>query len=346
MRPALVGDNPLESLALASGLVPRALLLQSLGAGFARCVGAAVRLGVLEALAEGPRAAPEVAQATGCDPEATALLLNALVGIGLLKMRNDRYVLGREARRWLLAGSPGSLRDASLFLADLWDRWSSLEQVVRSGQTPDFHAPGQDPGAWERYLRGLACFARMARGEVAARAKLPTDVRRALDVGGGHGVYAVGLCERHPALEVEVLDLPEACAVGRAVVAELGFSERVRHREGDHRRADWGEGWDAVLLFNVLHNEREEEARAMIGRASRALRPGGLLLILDGEHREPGGRISAVAGLNEIFFFLINGTRAWPEATLRGWMEQAGLRDIRRRGLLRAPAVLLRGERG
>lgn len=343
MRPALVGDNPIERLALMSGLVPTELMLQSLAMGYARTVGAAVRLGVFEALADGPRDASEVATATGCDPVGMATLLSALNGVGLISRRGGRFALRRPARRWFLRATPGNLRDASLFLADLWDRWSGLETAVRTGKTPDFHAAGQDPGHWERYLRGLACFADMARGEVARKAALPPHTGRVLDIGGGHGVYAIGMCERNTALQVDVLDLPDAARVGRTLVAERGFSERVRYVEGDHRTAPLGQGWDAVMIFNVLHNEPAEAGRDLVRRAAQALRPGGVLLVLDSEHREPTGDVSAVAGLNEVFFFLINGTAAWPEATMRGWMEQAGLPPVGTRRLLRAPAVLLRG---
>ena len=345
MHPALAPDSLLERAAIWSGQLPSALMLQSLCMGYARCLGAAVRLGVFEALADGPRGPEQVAATIQADPTGTAMLLSALNGTGFLSRRDGRYALRPQTRRWLLADSPGSLRDASLFLADLWDRWARLEEVVRTGTTADFHAAGQDPGHWERYLRGLACFARMARGEVAKKAALPAGARRVLDVGGGHGVYAVGLCERHPDLEVEVLDLPDAAHVGRAIVASMGMQERVRYREGDHRVADWGEGWDAVLLFNVLHNERPEVAATLIRRAWAALRPGGLVLVLESEHREPRGDVTAIAGLNEVFFFLLNGTAVWPEATLRGWIEQAGFTSRRRRRLLRAPAVLLSGTR-
>lgn len=345
MRPSLAPDGLLERVALASGQVPSALILQSLCMGYARVTGAAVRLGVFEALAAGPRRAEQVAATIGADPTGTAMLLSALNGTGFLSRRDGVYALRPQTRRWLLADGPGSLRDASLFLADLWDRWATLEETVRSGRCADFHAAGQDPGHWERYLRGLGCFARMARAEVAKKAALPASARRVLDVGGGHGVYAVGLCERNPDLEVEILDLPDAARVGRAIVAEMGMQARVRHREGDHRVAEWGEGWDAVLLFNVLHNERPEVAAALVRRAHEALRPGGLILILESEHREPRGDVTAIAGLNEVFFFLLNGTAVWPEATMRGWMAQAGFISPRRRRLLRAPAVLLGGQR-
>ena len=111
------------------------------------------------------------------------------------------------------------------------------------------------------------------------------------------------------------------------------------------RTAEWGEGYDAVLIFNVLHNSTPEEAVAICRRGLAALRPGGTLAIMDSEHRERRGNLNAAGGFNELFFFVVSGTRAYPEQTMRGWLEQAGFEQLRTARLLFAPAVLISGRR-
>ena len=66
---------------------------------------------------------------------------------------------------------------------------------------------------------------------------------------------------------------------------------------------------------------------------------------MDSEHRARSGSVSQTGGFNELFFFVLNGTRAYPEGTLAGWMEGAGFERIRKVRLLFAPTVLLFGRR-
>lgn len=348
MRPGLRADNPLEALALVFGLVPAPLLQVHWGMAYARTVVVATRLGIFEALASGPRAAADLAEALGLSPLGTEALLDALNGFGLLRRKGQApavFSLTRASRRWLLAGSATSLRDAVLFMVDIWDQLGGLEEAVRQGHARDLHTAGLGPDFWERYMRGLASFARVGGLEIVRRVALPTPAARLLDLGGGHGVYAALFCRRYPGLSAEILDLPEAAVVGEKIQTEMGMADRVRYRPGDFHRDPLGEGYDAVLLFNVLHNAREPEARALVHKAAAALRPGGMLLVLDSEHRELNGDLSATAGFNELLFFLLTSARAWPEATMKGWMEQAGLARVRTRRLWFAPAVLISGVR-
>jgi hypothetical protein len=48
-----------------------------------------------------------------------------------------------------------------------------------------------------------------------------------------------------------------------------------------------------------------------------------------------------VAGGSELLFYVINGTRAYPEATIREWVRDAGFEDVRRKRLLAMPEALI-----
>ena len=341
MRIGILPDGPLERAALATGLVPTPYVLAFWGMAVCRCVLAGVRLGVFEALADGERTAAELAAELECDPAGVETLCSALNGFGFLRHRQGRYRNSGVTRRFLLRSARWSLAPGIPFLADVWDRLTGLEETVRTGRHGDFHAPGQPAEFWERYLRSLASLARFVAPMVAKRIKLDEPPRRLLDVGGGHGLFSVALCRRWPDLQAEVLDLPDAVGPGRRIVAEEGLEERVRFRAGDLREDDLGEGYDLVLLFNVIHNATQDESRQMLARTLAALRPGGTVAVLDSEHRRPRGDVGTSGGFSELFCFLLNGTRAYPEETIRGWLQEAGFEGIRVRGLRALQVVLL-----
>jgi Dimerisation domain len=84
----------------------------------AHVLDAAVQLGLIDQLTSGPRDINELAHACATDPSMTALLLDALAGLGLAR----RDAVGRYA----LAS------DALPLLRTLIRSWSQLSDVVRT----------------------------------------------------------------------------------------------------------------------------------------------------------------------------------------------------------------------
>ncbi len=329
MRLDVVPDNVLERLVMLMGIVPTPMVQVSWGMAGASTIIAGSRLGVFEALADGELSALDLAARLDTHPLATETLLNALCGFGCVDRRDGRYRNSALAAKWLAPGSKDSLHDAVLLLGLLQDGFADLDQVVRTGKILDWHHGDHGPELWGPYLRGLGKLAKLPAGELARRVKLGPGARRLLDVGGGHGQWSAAFCARYPELCAEVLDLPPAVPVGEAIVAQAGMADRVRYRAGDLRTAGWGEGWDCVLIFNVIHNLSPEECQAAAQRARTALKPGGRLVILEAEHRHVRDRINQAGAFAEIMCFMTSGTRAYPEATMRGWVEAAGFSGIK-----------------
>ena len=104
------------------------------------------------------------------------------------------------------------LGDGVPFFDLLLDRLRQLDDTVRRG------APAVDarawldrrPGGWRDFQAGMLALARMTLDEVVARLRLPAGARRLIDVGGGHGLYAVALYRRHPGLTATDFDLAPA----------------------------------------------------------------------------------------------------------------------------------------
>lgn len=343
MKLDAVPEGVLERVAVAAGLVPAPIVRVMWGVAIVRIVLPALKLGVFEAIgADSWKSAEEVAKAIGCDVEGTRVMLAALNGFDFLQRSDGKYALTSESQKWILGTSPKSVKAALEFAENLDEMMGGIENAVRTGKRGGLHDVPHSKEWWRRYMEGLGALSVHTGAEVARKVKLGNATpKKLLDVGGGHGGYAMAFCKKHPSLTATVLDLPEACEAGRAIVQRAGMSDRVVHLAGDLRHADWGEQHDVVLLFNILHNLPEAEARAAILKAHTVLAPGGTVVILDGEHTGKTGDLNSAEGFGELFFFTVSASSTWPESTLRDWLTHAGFTGTKRMGLLTFPSTIL-----
>lgn len=343
MRLDVAGDGLLERIGLGLGLVPKPLIYTTFGVGYSRSIVAATRLGIFRALGHDELSTDDIATATSCSPQGTRALCAALVGFGVLDRRGGRYRNSKAVRKHLLPDSKMPLEDVVLFLGYCHELVQNLEEDVRSGDILRLHDKQHPEAFWRAYMGALAAFAPLLSPDLVRKVKVSTPPKRLLDVGGGHGRFSGAMCRKHEGLMADVLDLPPACEQGRRIQAEDGMADRVRYIEGDFRAADWGTNYDLVFLFNVTHNATEPEIKTLLAKARAALNEGGSLVVMDAVHRGEDGRLDASAGWNELFFFVISGAQAWPEARIRAWMQEAGFSGLRRSQLLAAPEFVLQG---
>jgi 2-polyprenyl-3-methyl-5-hydroxy-6-metoxy-1,4-benzoquinol methylase len=341
MRLSLRGANPAEWLALRAGLVPTAAAEAWGGMATSGVLVASVRTGITARLAAGPATAAEVAADLGLDPLPARLLLDCLRSAGHVTERSGRYQLGRRARRWLDPASPLSVAGYVAGAADYWPWWQGLEQAARSGTSTGSHeVPAGDP-YWRRYIEGQLELARLSAAEIARKLPLPRRPRAVLDIGGGHGWYSATLCRRYPELTATVLDLPGSAAIGREIIAAAGLADRVVFRAGDATTADLGDGYDAVLCFNLVHHLAPAQVADLLRRARAALRPGGTLAVLD-VFADRARRAPAHADLLALFVYLSSGAQVHTSGQFSAWLSEAGFGPQKKIGIIRVPGLSLR----
>ncbi len=329
MRIGAVGESLWERLAVRLRLGPRPLLETHGTVLLARALMAATRAGVFEALAEGPLSTAEVAARCATAERATAALLAVLETTRYVRSAGGRYSLAPDARRWLLAGSPNSLRDNVLFRFVEWEWIGQLDAFLLSGRPLDIHAE-MSAEQWGAYQRGMRSLATVLAREVAWRTPVPRRARTMLDLGGGHGLYSVALCRRHRALTAVVLDLPEALAQVPAPPAADGLGGRIEFCAGDARAADLGAAaFDLILASNLLHHLDPAQGRDLVRRAALALRPGGVLVVQELFAPATTRRRGQMTALADLYFAMTSlaGSRSVDE--LAAWQREAGLRPRR-----------------
>jgi SAM-dependent methyltransferase len=296
----------------------------------ARAVSSAAMLGVFDALHEAPASPEELAERLGLNPLGADTLLTALGTLG--------YVSGSEAGRFenepvserlLVTGSPDSIATFVGAQGDLhWDVLGLLPDALRTGRPYAMHEERRgDTERWEAYIRGLY---EISRAEHAANAALvPVENPRAMvDVAGGHGAFSMAMCDRHQGLRATVLDLPPSAAVGRRIVAESGYADRVEFREGDVFEVGLGEDLDVVSVFNLAHHLPEERNRELCRMARAALREGGCLVVGDSARPEPGEPVSEHGAISSLLFYAWSHSRNFRPSEIRGWMADAGFADV------------------
>ena len=324
MRYGLIGETALERALLASDLMPTAMV-EGYGPAYARAVVLAAESGMFEALSAGPRTAQAIASSCGTDVRATEKLLNLLVTMRYLKSRDGGYRLRRHARRWLLAGRPGSVRDAVLMKRLEW-RWiEQLDSFIRDGQPLDVHAT-MTTEDWGDYQRGMRAQANMIAPLLARQIPVPSGARDMLDVGGSHGYLSVVLCRRHPELRATVLDLPPAVEHAAPLLAREEMGDRVVLQAGNVLTDDLGEGvYDLILMFSLVHHFDDATNRTLVAKSARALRPGGTLVI--GEPLRPAspGRGGQMGAFFDLYFALTSRSGTWSFNEMRSWQTEAGL---------------------
>ena len=326
MRLGIIGEGLIERIIAHTDVAPAPLVETQIAFSMARSIMAGVKLGIYDAIGAGALTAAEVAAACKTDREATTKLLNTLVGCRYLRHRDGRYALTSKARKWMWRDSPHSIADKLLFQYDEWDIVAKYESYVTTGQPLDVHDSLMDAGAWDRYQRGMRALASISADEVARRLPVPAGATTMLDIGGSHGYYSVCACRRHNVLRATILDLPQAVERAPPILAEEGMGDRVSHRAGNALTDELGQNaWDVVFLSQLVHHFTDAQNRDLMRRIARALRPGGVCVVLDSLRPSSPGGAGGTGAVLDLYFAATSRSGTWPLETLQAWQRDAGL---------------------
>jgi len=294
--------------------------LRQLWGGFwsARVVLTANNYRVFEHL-KSAKSAHEIAEILGTDRRATEILLDALAGLGLLRKTALKYRNTALSNRLLISGSPYYQGDIMRHADILWKNWSGLDEVIKTGEP---HHVAHDQNSFIRGMHNLAVF----KARDVIRAVGLRGVRRALDLGGGPGTYAMEMAKK--GVSVTLLDRPETVEIAKSVIKKSRV-RNIRFLRGDFLYDDMGEGYDLIFISQVLHSCSDNESMQLVEKSKNALNPNGRVVIqefsLDEDRAHPVR--SALFSVN----MLVNtmAGRCYSLSEIKGWLSRAGLRDIR-----------------
>lgn len=321
------------------------LPLMSLATGFwsFKTLAAAQELDLFTRYTQDGCTATELAAGLGIAERPAEMLLTGCASLGLLELRDGRYVNSPMAAEYLVRGRPyyfGGI--VEMFDRRLYSAWGELTRAILTNAPTSWDPSrqshlfdGLDPLMLETFWAGmhsLSAVTARALAEVIA-AEPPA---RLLDVGGGSGAYAIELCRRFPDLRVTVYDLPEVCAIAAGNAADIG---RVSTVPGDFLKEDppLPGGHDAVLLSMILHDWDEPTCRRLLRACRDALAPGGRLFICEllVDDAKTGPAPAALMSLNML---VETHGRNYTAAEYGSWLAEAGF-TVERVAPLEAPGA-------
>jgi hypothetical protein len=346
MQYGVIPTSFAERLALLMGAVPLPLIDLSFGLLKARMIMAGVRLGVFQALAEGPQVHERLAATLKLDADCLDLLLRCLVHSGYLELRGEHYALSALARDTMIAGAKRELTGFAEWHYTHWEFIGHLEELIRTGEGVDFHATMTDPDAWGHYQKAMLEMARFDAAILAKHVPVRKGAARLLDLAGSHGLMGASIARKHPPMRSTVIDLPAAIEHARRLARQERHADIVDHRPGDLLKDDLGTGWDVVLLSNILHHFTPERVRRIFARAHDALGTHGTVAVWELERPSRAKRPSEGDGV-ALFFRLTSSASAYSGDEYAQWMTNAGFihtKIVRPR--LRPGTVLVHARRG
>ncbi len=296
----------------------------------ARIVTAAAEVGIFDALDQRGRSAGSIARRCGLDTRATELLLNALAGMELVALRRRAYTARPIVKRYLREDSPQSITWMLRHHNQLAKSWAHLDDVVRrGGPVQRDRTTRPEAEGTERFIRAMHDNARK-RALALAQFLADQDLRTMLDAGGGSGAYCQAFCRRWPKLQATLFDRPDVLKVARKIVGTGSVGRRIRMVAGDLNDDPLPQGFDLVLLSNVIHSSGPDEIRLWFRKIHKALVPGGALVIHDfltnTARTQP--KQAAVFAIN----MLVNTAagRTYSYAELADWLRRVKFSKIRR----------------
>ncbi|MCR5868033.1 acetylserotonin O-methyltransferase [Aquincola sp. J276] len=310
----------------------RAGALFDLMAGFvySQVLLACVRLEVFDLLADGPQPLPVLAAVWRLPEPAARRLVDAAVALRLLAWRGAGCV-GLGPLGAPLVGNAGLaamvLHHGALY-EDLQDPVALLHRDgggALAGYWP-YAGDGDARGLASEQVAAYTALMAASQPLVAGEILDAYDFRRhrcVLDVAGGDGSFLAAVAERHPALQLQLFDLP-------AVVARPapGLPQRAARFGGDFRLDPLPTGADLLTLVRVVHDHDDDTVRRLLRAAWQALPPGGVLLLAEPMAGTPGAQAMGDAYFG---FYLLAMGRGRPRtaAALTALLAEAGFERIR-----------------
>jgi SAM-dependent methyltransferase len=290
---------------------------------------AAIELDVFTGIGEGNENVQSLAKRCEATERGIRILCDYLTIQGFLAKQDHRYSLTPTSAAFLDRRSPKYLGTIARFMDSPAHiaRLQSLASIVRGGDSLIHEDGSADEGnaEWIEFARSMAPMmalpAELIAGLLGANAGAAWKV---LDIAAGHGLYGIAIARHNPNAEIVAADWPQVLEVARENAEKAGVSARHRLLPGSAFEADFGDGYDVILLTNFLHHFDRQTNEKLLAKVHRALKPGGRVVTLEFVPNPDRVSPPTAAGFSLIMLANTKAGDAYTFSELEGMFRNAG----------------------
>jgi len=271
----------------------------------------------------------QIANNLHLDEHACERLLNALVSLGFLAKQNHLYFNTPESFNFLSKKSSNYL-GGLMHSNHLWNTWSNLTQVVKTGISAHPAEINQRGEEWLfPFINAMHDRAKKQAPQQLANIDL-SEIKSTLDIGGGSGAYSMEFVSKKPEIKATVFDLPNVVPITKIFLDKEGFSDKIKTHAGDYTKDDLPKGFDLAFLSAIIHSNSLEINQKLIKKCFDALNKNGKIVIQDwimnNDRTKPTS--GAIFAIN-----MLVGTEAgdcFTEQEVTEMLNEAGFKNISR----------------
>jgi 2-polyprenyl-3-methyl-5-hydroxy-6-metoxy-1,4-benzoquinol methylase len=248
---------------------------------------AAVDLDLFTAIGKGSHTAAEIAKSCNASERGVRILSDALVVMGFLTKAGNRYSLTDDTAFFLDSRAPAYLGLAFKFLLHPTQltHFAELGTAVRKGGSADEEGNlAPDDPIWIEFAKGMAPMMMPAAQAIAGILAAELGSRpsaKILDIAASHGLFGITAAQRLPKAHIYALDWANVLEVAKENAEKHGLADRYHLLPGSAFDVDYGSGFDAVLITNLLHHFEPSDNEKLLKKAHAALNPGGQVILLE-----------------------------------------------------------------
>jgi hypothetical protein len=324
-------DRSAEAPAAAASIDPSQHIFQ-IATGYiaSTALYVAARLRLADLLADGPRAADDLARTTGMHADALYRVLRALSAIGVFEEVAARVFANTPPSETMRSGHPGSTYDMALWISDPFHLrvYADAMHTMATGQpavekttgVPVFEVFPRDPALSEIFNNAMTSFSAFIVPAVLEAYDF-SGIGTIVDIAGGHGQLLMSVVGKHPGMRGVLFDLDHVIAGAVPRIAAAGLASRITTESGDFFSAV-PSGGDAYIMKHIIHDWDDQRASAILRNIRSAMKPGGRVILVESVLAPPN--TPDFGKLMDLEMLLLPGGRERTEAEFRALFSAAG----------------------
>ncbi len=240
----------------------------------------AMELDIFSVIGDASKTAEQVASEIKSDVKAVGKLLNALCGLELINKNDTKYSVLPETHKYLVKGSKEYMEDLK-FYSNLWDTWSNLTEVIRTGKPFQFNALYEKSDEWiQDYFNSFHYKTKQEADEIIKNLKFK-NVYNLLELGCGSAQLTIEILKANPHIKAHVSDLPVMTKLTKENILKEEMTDRIEISSGDFFQEPIGKNYDMIILSNVIHEYSVFENINLMHKCYEALNKQGQVVIIE-----------------------------------------------------------------